>query len=101
MPTDKIILGIDPGTNIMGYGVIQILDKKMKMIQMGVIHLEKLDGHGKRDYVLSTGSSLLLRFKSDDATSQSGFQIQYEIAGFINTINIIIVLLIIFRSVHR
>ncbi|MBT5354846.1 MAG: crossover junction endodeoxyribonuclease RuvC, partial [Flavobacteriales bacterium] len=30
MEEERIILGIDPGTNIMGYGIISILNKKMK-----------------------------------------------------------------------
>ena len=45
MPTDKIILGIDPGTTIMGYGLIHIRGNKMALIQMGVLHLSKLQTH--------------------------------------------------------
>jgi crossover junction endodeoxyribonuclease RuvC len=42
---DKIILGLDPGTNIMGYGVIGIKNKKTILITAGVIHLSKLENH--------------------------------------------------------
>ena len=45
MKTDKIILGIDPGTTIMGYGIIHIKGKEMELIQMGVLHLSKLGSH--------------------------------------------------------
>ena len=45
MQTDKIILGIDPGTTIMGYGIIHVKGKKMELVQMGVLHLSKLDSH--------------------------------------------------------
>ena len=45
MQTDKIILGIDPGTAIMGYGIIHIQENKMGLIQMGVLHLAKLKSH--------------------------------------------------------
>lgn len=41
--TERIILGIDPGTNIMGYGLITVRGSKMEMIALGVIHLDKLD----------------------------------------------------------
>ena len=41
MEKEKIILGIDPGTNIMGYGVLLIVDKKAEMVTMGVIDLRK------------------------------------------------------------
>jgi crossover junction endodeoxyribonuclease RuvC len=40
---DKIILGIDPGTNVMGYGIIHIKNNKMSLIAMGSIELKKLD----------------------------------------------------------
>ena len=36
---EKIILGIDPGTNIMGYGVIKVTGTKANLIAMGVIDL--------------------------------------------------------------
>jgi crossover junction endodeoxyribonuclease RuvC len=42
---EKIILGIDPGTNIMGYGIVVINTREMKLISMGVINLSKVDGH--------------------------------------------------------
>ena len=45
MKTDKIILGIDPGTTIMGYGIIHVKGKNMELIQMGVLHLSKLKSH--------------------------------------------------------
>lgn len=41
MNKDKIILGIDPGTRIMGYGLLQVKDKEVKMLAMGVIDMHK------------------------------------------------------------
>ena len=38
---EKIILGIDPGTNLMGYGVIKVVGTKATMLAMGVIDLRK------------------------------------------------------------
>ena len=40
--TDKIILGIDPGTNVMGYGVIRVNGNKAGLIAMGVIDMRKM-----------------------------------------------------------
>ena len=40
--TEKIILGIDPGTNVMGYGVIKAIGNKAEMVAMGVIDLRKI-----------------------------------------------------------
>ncbi|EKB49018.1 crossover junction endodeoxyribonuclease RuvC [Cecembia lonarensis] len=42
---EKIILGIDPGTNIMGYGLILVEGNKYSLLQFGVIHLKKYSGH--------------------------------------------------------
>jgi len=42
---DRIILGIDPGTNIMGYGVLGCNKKSFELISMGVITLGKYDSH--------------------------------------------------------
>lgn len=41
MNKDKIILGIDPGTRIMGYGLLQVKGKEVKMLAMGVIDMHK------------------------------------------------------------
>lgn len=42
---DRIILGIDPGTNIMGYGILGVYGKKPQMIAMGLIELNTLGDH--------------------------------------------------------
>lgn len=42
---DKVILGIDPGTNLMGYGVLQIKDSKPSVVTLGVIDLRKYANH--------------------------------------------------------
>ncbi len=43
--SERIILGIDPGTAIMGYGLISEKAKKLELITLGVIHLSKYEGH--------------------------------------------------------
>ena len=40
-PTEKIILGIDPGTNVMGYGIIRVVGNKAEMVAMGVIDMRR------------------------------------------------------------
>jgi crossover junction endodeoxyribonuclease RuvC len=39
--TEKIIMGIDPGTTIMGYGILKVDENSVSMITMGVIDLRK------------------------------------------------------------
>lgn len=43
MNTEKIILGIDPGTTIMGFGLIKVTNKKMSLLQLNELQLQKYD----------------------------------------------------------
>ena len=45
MEFERIIIGIDPGTNIMGYGILGIHGKTLSVIAMGVIKLNKFESH--------------------------------------------------------
>ncbi len=42
---ERIILGIDPGTNITGYGVIKVTGNKPVLVAIGAIELSKLGDH--------------------------------------------------------
>lgn len=42
---ERIILGIDPGTAIMGYGLIKESGTKMELISLGIVKLDHLDDH--------------------------------------------------------
>ena len=43
--SEKIILGIDPGTTVMGFGIIKIERNQMYFIQMNELLLNKYDNH--------------------------------------------------------
>lgn len=45
---DRIIMGIDPGTRIMGYGLLGIRGRKPEVIVLGVIKLDRLESHYMR-----------------------------------------------------
>jgi crossover junction endodeoxyribonuclease RuvC len=45
LANERIILGIDPGTTILGYGIIEVQGKQMKLLAMGVLRLDKIDDH--------------------------------------------------------
>jgi len=45
MSKEKIILGIDPGTTIMGFGLIKVINKKMSFIQLNELNLKKYNDH--------------------------------------------------------
>ncbi|MCF6308453.1 MAG: crossover junction endodeoxyribonuclease RuvC [Flavobacteriaceae bacterium] len=45
MNSEKIILGIDPGTTIMGFGLIKVVNKKMQFMQLNELQLKKYEDH--------------------------------------------------------
>ncbi len=42
---ERIILGIDPGTTIMGFGLIKVVGKTMTFLQLNELQLSKYDDH--------------------------------------------------------
>ena len=45
LPNNSIIMGIDPGTNIMGFGVIKVIGKEIELIEMIEYKLPNKDDH--------------------------------------------------------
>ncbi len=45
MKTNKVILGIDPGTTVMGYGLIHVQGNEAKVLTLGVLELKKYTDH--------------------------------------------------------
>ena len=74
MLTDKIILGIDPGTTIMGYGLIHIKGKNMELMQMGVLHLSKLSSHElKLKQIFERTLAMIDEYKPDELAVEAPF----------------------------
>lgn len=71
---EKIILGLDPGTNIMGYGVILVKSSGMSLLQFGVIHLGKYGSHELRlKKIFDRVLSLLDEFNPDEVALEAPF----------------------------
>lgn len=45
MTQERIILGIDPGTTIMGFGLIKVVGKRMEFLQLNELKLNKYSDH--------------------------------------------------------
>jgi len=61
-----IILGIDPGTVVMGYGLIQITGSKIKLVELGVLKPGKVDDpYKKLQLIYNTVSGLIIKYKPD------------------------------------
>jgi crossover junction endodeoxyribonuclease RuvC len=71
---EKIILGIDPGTNVMGYGLILIEGQKYSLIQFGVIHLKKYSSHElKLKKIFERITGLIDEFHPDSVALEAPF----------------------------
>lgn len=71
---DKIILGIDPGTNIMGYGVLCVEGNTIKLIAAGIIQLDKLDNHAlKLKKIFEKTTHLIDEYKPDELSIEAPF----------------------------
>lgn len=44
-PRPYCILGIDPGTNVMGYAVLEVAGQKIRALDIGVVYMKHLDQH--------------------------------------------------------
>lgn len=74
MSTDKIILGIDPGTTIMGFGVIHITSKRMTLLETNVIHLSKLRDHPlKLQTIFEQTIRIIEKHKPDELAIEAPF----------------------------
>lgn len=72
--TDKIILGIDPGTVIMGYGLLNIKGSEMKLIDLGVIKLSNEDDHTLRlQKIFSAVTELVKKHSPDEFAIEAPF----------------------------
>ena len=71
---EKIILGIDPGTNIMGYGVLKVKGNKAEMMTMGVIDLRKLgDAYIKLGRVFERVTGIIDEYLPDELAIEAPF----------------------------
>lgn len=71
---EKIILGIDPGTTIMGYGVLRISGTKPELIAMGVIDLRKLGNHYlKLRHIFERVTGIIESFLPDEVAIEAPF----------------------------
>jgi crossover junction endodeoxyribonuclease RuvC len=74
MLEDKIIIGIDPGTTVLGYGLIHIKGKKIELINFGVIQLSKLATHpDKLKRIFDRIDGLIAEFKPDEMAIEAPF----------------------------
>ena len=71
---EKIILGIDPGTNVMGYGIIKAIGQKAEMVAMGVIDMRKQDDPYLRlGHIFERVTGIIESYLPDEMAIQAPF----------------------------
>jgi crossover junction endodeoxyribonuclease RuvC len=74
MMHNRIILGIDPGTIVMGYGIIQIIENKPKVEALGVLQLNKYEDHYLRLHkIFERVTSLIDEYHPNELAIESPF----------------------------
>ena len=70
----RVILGIDPGTMILGYGVILADRRKVHYVDMGVVDLRKEKDHfAKLNTIFTEVSGIISRYNPDDVAVEAPF----------------------------
>ena len=74
MTKEKTILGIDPGTNILGFGIVRVDAKGPHYVNMGVFDLRKIkDPFEKLANIFAGVNELIEEYKPDELAVESPF----------------------------
>ena len=72
--TDRVILGIDPGTSVMGYGILAIRNQELELLGAGVIRLEKITDHSiKLNRIFEECKGLISQYHPDELAIEAPF----------------------------
>ena len=70
----KKILGIDPGTNILGYGLIELFDNKIKLIELDILRIDKIKEPSiKLKHIYECISLLIRKHKPSEVAVEAPF----------------------------
>ncbi|MDC6367680.1 MULTISPECIES: crossover junction endodeoxyribonuclease RuvC [Flavobacteriaceae] len=74
MASEKIILGIDPGTTVMGFGIIKVVNKQMHFVQMNELMLKKYaDPYTKLKLIFERTLELIDTYHPDEIAIEAPF----------------------------
>ena len=73
-PTERIILGIDPGTTVMGFGVLLVEGKVARLIEAGAIRFPVADDHTlKLRAIFTHTSAIIAKHHPDELAIEAQF----------------------------
>ena len=71
---EKIIMGIDPGTNIMGFGIIKIVNNNMEILELNELNISKEKDHYlKLSIIFKRTSELIQEYAPDEIAIEAPF----------------------------
>jgi crossover junction endodeoxyribonuclease RuvC len=71
---ERIIMGIDPGTAIMGYGIVLEKGNKIELVSMGIVRMDHLDDHFlKLQRIFEKTIGLIEEYKPDVLAIEAPF----------------------------
>ena len=74
MDKPRIILGIDPGTQLLGFGVVRAVGKKAEYVDMGILDLRKeKDAYTKLQAIFDCISEVCKSYHPDELAIESPF----------------------------
>ena len=80
---ERIILGIDPGTTIMGFGLIQVERDTMKLLQLNELQLSKYSNHYlKLSVIFNRTLELIDTYKPDEVAMAAGLSREIPITEY-------------------
>lgn len=72
--TERYILGIDPGTRVMGYGVLKCVGQRAELLAMGVVDMRKTqDPYLRLGHVFSRVTGIIDEYKPDELAIEAQF----------------------------
>lgn len=73
LPTRRI-LGIDPGTNILGFAIIEVVNKEMKVLKIDVLKMKHLDEHAEKlAEIFNSLSAVIAHWQPTEMALESPF----------------------------
>ena len=72
--SERIILGIDPGTNVMGYGVLRVIGNHAEMVAMGGIDMRKMpDPYLRLGHIFKRVTGIIEEYLPDELAIEAPF----------------------------
>ena len=74
LPSERVIMGIDPGTTLMGYGILHTEGRRAEMVTMGVIDLRKYgDQYLKLGHIFERVTGIIESYLPDELAIEAPF----------------------------